>query len=220
MHSYSNFSNHKVLKIKHHEAFTLAEVLITLTIIGIVAALTIPSLIQSAQNQQYKTAYIKAFRDANIAWLEAARDDTLQARPGWVSDPSNTNNMNIFISKFVIIKQCVYANASECWAPNETAGAMWNLPFVSTSWTAIDNSGRAWVFLDQAGYLLVDTNGLKGPNLYGRDRFRFNSTINGNATVAGIPNTISPMFQDYTSAEVTYCPTPPCYYVSWLTGGT
>lgn len=35
-------------------AFTLAEVLITLAIIGIVAALTIPTLINNAQDRQFK----------------------------------------------------------------------------------------------------------------------------------------------------------------------
>ena len=37
-------------------AFTLAEVLITLGIIGIVAAITIPTLINNVQDAQYKTA--------------------------------------------------------------------------------------------------------------------------------------------------------------------
>ena len=41
-------------------AFTLAEVLITLLIIGIVAALTIPSVISNAQQQEFKTGLKKA----------------------------------------------------------------------------------------------------------------------------------------------------------------
>ena len=40
--------------------FTLAEVLITLGIIGVVAAMTMPTLINSTQGAQYKTAYKKA----------------------------------------------------------------------------------------------------------------------------------------------------------------
>jgi len=39
-----------------NKGFTLAEVLITLTIIGVVAALAIPSLIQTTQNIQFKSA--------------------------------------------------------------------------------------------------------------------------------------------------------------------
>ena len=37
-------------------AFTLAEVLITLGIIGVVAAMTMPTLLNSTQGAQYRTA--------------------------------------------------------------------------------------------------------------------------------------------------------------------
>ena len=40
--------------------FTLAEVLITLGIIGVVAAMTMPTLMNQTQGAQYKTAYKKA----------------------------------------------------------------------------------------------------------------------------------------------------------------
>ena len=39
--------------MKKSKAFTLAEVLITLVIIGIVAAITVPSLLQSTQDKEY-----------------------------------------------------------------------------------------------------------------------------------------------------------------------
>ena len=41
--------------------FTLAEVLVTLLIIGVVAALTIPTLLGATNDNQLKTAYKKAF---------------------------------------------------------------------------------------------------------------------------------------------------------------
>ena len=47
--------------------FTLAEVLITLMIIGIVAALTIPSVISNAQQQEFKTGLKKAVSVLNAA---------------------------------------------------------------------------------------------------------------------------------------------------------
>ena len=49
------------------KAFTLAEVLITLMIIGIVAALTIPSVISNYQQQEYKTGLKKAVSVLNEA---------------------------------------------------------------------------------------------------------------------------------------------------------
>ena len=49
------------------KAFTLAEVLITLAIIGVVAALTIPSVISNTQQQEFKTGLRKAVSVLNQA---------------------------------------------------------------------------------------------------------------------------------------------------------
>ena len=48
-------------------AFTLAEVLITLAVIGIVAALSIPSVISNTQQQEFKTGLRKAVSVLNSA---------------------------------------------------------------------------------------------------------------------------------------------------------
>ncbi len=56
--------------------FTLAEVLITLGIIGVVAAMTIPTLISNTNGAQFKTAYKKALSTLNQAVLmNIAMDD-------------------------------------------------------------------------------------------------------------------------------------------------
>ena len=58
-------------------AFTLAEVLITLGIIGVVAAMTIPTLISNTNGAQFKTAYKKALSTLNQAVLmNVAMEDT------------------------------------------------------------------------------------------------------------------------------------------------
>ena len=49
--------------------FTLAEVLITLGIIGVVAAMTIPTLIANTSSTQFKTAYKKTLSTLNQAAL-------------------------------------------------------------------------------------------------------------------------------------------------------
>ena len=48
--------------LKNEKAFTLAEVLITLGIIGIVAEMTIPILMQNVQDAQFKAAMKKTFQ--------------------------------------------------------------------------------------------------------------------------------------------------------------
>ena len=52
------FKNYFIKKIS---AFTLAEVLITLGIIGVVAAMTLPSLVNEHNNKQYVVAFKKLY---------------------------------------------------------------------------------------------------------------------------------------------------------------
>lgn len=72
--------------------FTLAEVLITLGIIGVVAAMTIPTLISNTNGAQFKTAYKKALSTLNQAVLmNLAMDDTDFSTLNKESDTSVTS---------------------------------------------------------------------------------------------------------------------------------
>lgn len=53
--------------LQNKKAFTLAEVLITMVIIGVVAALTVPSLINSTNNEQFKTG---AFKNLSVLIMQ------------------------------------------------------------------------------------------------------------------------------------------------------
>ena len=55
--------------LKRNAAFTLAEVLITLGIIGVVAAMTLPAVINNTQNKQLETGLKKAYSTINQALL-------------------------------------------------------------------------------------------------------------------------------------------------------
>ena len=57
------FYNNSVNKL----GFTLAEVLITLVIIGVIAAMTIPTLINKMQDQEMKSQFAKAYSTVSQA---------------------------------------------------------------------------------------------------------------------------------------------------------
>lgn len=82
-------------------AFTLAEVLITLGIIGVVAALTIPALIQNSQNQALKSQFKKQASVVEAAFKQAALDNG-----GSLAGYSaiTTNNFNISDDLVNIVK--------------------------------------------------------------------------------------------------------------------
>lgn len=57
------------------KAFTLAEVLITLGIIGIVAAITLPAVINKIEDKQFKSAFKKQYSAVSQAMLKVYADE-------------------------------------------------------------------------------------------------------------------------------------------------
>ena len=86
--------------MKKMNAFTLAEVLITLGIIGVVAAMTMPTLMSSTQGAQYKAAYKKALSalsqavTLNVALDEWNFADATGTSPYTIKEML-TNRMNV-----------------------------------------------------------------------------------------------------------------------------
>ena len=82
---------------KFSNAFTLAEVLITLGIIGVVAAMTMPTLINQTNGAQYKAAYKKALSVISQAvTLNVALDDIGFAETS--ADSSTTNSSELTLA--------------------------------------------------------------------------------------------------------------------------
>lgn len=201
-------------------AFTLAEVLITLGIIGVVAGMTIPTLMNNFADAQYKTGYKKAFSIASQAWISALADDKIESRPSWSDAQTKVDNFEAFKTYFKITTDCSTIANVNCWADGERI--FLNQPDKnSITDSFIDNSGTAWSLLsndnNSGANILVDINGFRGPNKFGQDRFDMGPlAIDGNPV--GLPVKIFPQ-ADKLSRTVGNCPsgdTHPCYYTSWL----
>ncbi len=171
------------MKIK---AFTLAEVLITIGIIGTLAALTMPTLIQHRQKLELETAFKKSYANFYNAYNKAS----LNAPPLW-DDNNRTNpypelakaiyreyikieNINKDTNEKYLAKIRTYtlkkAVLPECSQLFRNEGSV-----ITSDGSAISvsqNCGRNWV--------IIDTNGIKkGPNAYGHDVFSFNISTSG-----------------------------------------
>lgn len=95
--------------------FTLAETLITLGIIGIVAAITIPTLINNIQDRQYRTA-----RKVVLATIgEAIRQISVQDE---ITEATNAKEfVNNYLSKRIkIIQTCENSNLKSCGLETDT----------------------------------------------------------------------------------------------------
>ncbi len=170
-------------------AFTLAEVLITLGIIGIVAALTMPSLINKTQNKQFETALKVAysiFSQAVLNMKEEVGPDlknyyTVQEFDedgNYLGYPRAKEFQEQFIksSKLKIIGECNYTKIMNY---NKTAEA--HTSYIET----VDgkevlryalSNGMCASFIVNGGaiHIAVDVNGAKRPNQLGYDIFFFN----------------------------------------------
>lgn len=206
-------------KFMSRQAFTLAEVLITLTVIGVVAAITISSLFINTNDMKYKSAYKKAFADIAIAVNKASNEGNFISAIQFDS-ATNTANFEALRDQFKTIKICDSNNNYDCWnedgeflTPIEGA----SLPRISGS-SFIDSNGRCWSqYSSGERIILVDTNSNQGPNRMGKDRWAF--YLDNNQTSGyGLPNRIIPpkSWTEEHSSSLWYCHYPPCYFRAWL----
>lgn len=178
---YSLFTSHHSLK---KAAFTLAEVLITLGIIGVVAAMTMPSLIQNYQEKATVTKLKKCYSLVSQAYVSILNDeggsDTLQAgddlemmeKFGKYLKYQKTCGRNKGCFPNVTYKS-VTGNGYSKWEDDTTDRSR----AVLTDGTLIMFNKSAMWGGNEGNYLYaqiyVDINGFKGPNQLGRDFFYF-----------------------------------------------
>lgn len=176
---YSLFTSHFSLK---KAAFTLAEVLITLGIIGVVAAMTMPSLIQNYQEKATVTKLKKCYSLVSQAYVSILNDeggsDTLQAgddlemmeKFGKYLKYQKTCGRNKGCFPNVTYKS-VTGNGYNKWEDDTT----YRSRAILTDGTLIMFNFNALVNNSDNFYaqIYVDINGFKGPNQLGRDFFYF-----------------------------------------------
>jgi len=208
----------------------VVEFLMSVLVIAIVSSLTIPLLFlksKTPENQQtyqktynddsliYKQPYKKAYADASQVWTQLYSEGLLKPRTGWGSDQSNYDNFTQFMTKLNAVKKCDPANNLACWAKNETTEVVSAHPDSLGDRCFVDSSGRAWCEVYYQGWFIVDTNGHKNPNLFGKDRFIFYTIVGNDINASGIPDKII-FDNDYSFFDINKCPNPPCYYTSWI----
>lgn len=201
-------------------AFTLAEVLITLGIIGMVAAMTIPTLMNATNDQQYKVAYKKAYSDMSNALLKDISEGNLTPRTASDDAVATESEFNSLKNAFKVIKSCEAADIAQCW--DLSGEKLENILPDTECKSFVDASGRVWSQYSEADNIyMVDTNGSKKPNKYGKDRWIFTLLNADNTqTSVGLPAKIGlvPWLKDDFTTSWDYCHYPPCNYFSWLYG--
>ena len=179
-------------KIKKFNAFTLAEVLITLGVIGVVAAITLPTLVTNYQKKQTVVQLKKAYAELSQAINLAQKDNGMIEDWDFANFSTSAERIQYFYDNFLkpnlkIERHCV-PSSDDCWADktytlngNEYPYVYREHPGCNSFITATGYSVYYWLHGNgRGGWFFVDLNGRKKPNILGKDTFVF-MLVNGNS---------------------------------------
>lgn len=178
------------------KAFTLAEVLVTLAIIGVVAALTIPSLVKNATEAQLRTKFKKVFAELNAAHLRIKEEYDGTVWTAFTDDGTGQDDMrDAYLDYLSYVKKCdagtavgtcftstykdmdgtddtiIISNYSRAILTNGTA-----LSFFRTNPICASTAGT--LTNQVCGFIVIDVNNLSGPNVVGKDLYLVRVTRN------------------------------------------
>jgi type II secretory pathway pseudopilin PulG len=178
------------LLTRNSKAFTLADVLIALVVSGVIAAITVPTIITNAQERERSAKVKKVYATLSNAMTRvkaAGGDMDFDIKDG--NDDSIKQWFDTYLKPNLITTNICY-NSSSCWG-NQTIKYMngTSFGFGSSYITAVLNDGTlieldAYKDYDERFYsnnkyntdyigFLVDINGSKKPNIIGKDIFAF-----------------------------------------------
>lgn len=184
---FNSFSKLSVCGKIKKSAFTLAEVLITLGIVGIVAEMTIPDLVQSFQEKVLVTQYKKAYSVLNQVYSQILANEG--SPTGWPV-ASEDDIARVFIPYLQVAQTCLN-NGTNCYVNMGYKNAHIDLRKKAVN-VIMDQiklkDGMILSFEQQVTitgpldckmwdttcfFMQVDVNGTQSPNRYGVDTFTF-----------------------------------------------
>lgn len=176
--------------IKFQQGFTLAEILLTLIITGILAAITIPALLEITQEAEFKTSWKNTY-----SILDQATKQVIIDNGGTLAGFSNATGLkNRYLPYVISLGNCDAGQAFDnstgnCWTVNghmkQSNGSSPQYFSIPGSYSGINLNNGASVIIDNqssvcnntdygipiCAWMYVDVNGFKGPNTIGRDVF-------------------------------------------------
>lgn len=203
------FTTHSSQFTKKLFAFTLAETLIVMGVIGVVAALTLPNLNQSTNNKEKVVKVKKIYQNLNDAFGRA------EAIYGPSDEWYQTGNATVFgdrLTEFMkLSKNCKYQASPTCISTGNNN--LYN--FITADGTAIGILSSA--SLGQASksmMIFVDIDGKnKGKNKWGTDMFIFGANIDGYSDKSIVPGCMEDNFSDILSDLKDSEPTCAAYWI-------
>ena len=182
-------------RVMSKAAFTLAEVLITLGIIGVVAAMTMPALITKHQKQVTVTSLKKIY--TTMSQAKQLSETQNGAMEYWDFPPTfDKSDIEQFFDKYFrpymqVIGEC--ESEKSCSSIYTAERPIYILKdgtqiiFSPNAQSDTLNSAKKYI------HTCIDTNGNKGPNRYGKDMFVINIYPQKGAVLFGQASDFDPI---------------------------
>lgn len=166
------------------KGFTLAEVLITLGIIGVVAALTLPSLITNYRKKQTVAQLKKVYSElSQAAQMSVVQNGDMK---NWDYNLSGEEFFNTYLSNFIKMGSQTVEDAKKAGVVYIKASGEEEVSFTNLydSGKILTLTSGTQILMDTVRYssiqtYLVDLNGFKKPNRIGVDVFALTVTPDG-----------------------------------------
>ena len=164
------------------KGFTLAEALVTLVIIGVIAALTIPAILVNTEQHEYKSALKKALSALNqVIELNIALEGYGPLEAGYMDEPGKEDSLfEMFKNRMNVIS----TSTSYSWGnstnyafftadgmryefpttPKQTMGGTWSVTNGKCATPGGNIQDDLGVTYDKPCLIVVDVNGQRRPN--------------------------------------------------------
>ncbi|MDD3149520.1 MAG: prepilin-type N-terminal cleavage/methylation domain-containing protein [Candidatus Gastranaerophilales bacterium] len=180
-------------KLKKRMGFTLAETLIVIAIVGIIASIATPMLFGTTSDAQLKAKWKKIYADLSQATMLVINDNEGTLAGAFANV---TTMRDAYAPHLNYLKSCNSGEAlGVCWHLNDGSTSFLDKTLMKT-WSdypsLILNNGvmLRFYYLNSActntsksipacGYIIVDINGFSKPNMVGRDIFVVHIVENG-----------------------------------------
>lgn len=198
----SYFIYGEIMFLRNNLGFTLAEVLITLGIIGVVASMTIPTLMNNIQDKAFKEAYKKTYSILTQAFSQVVSDNGGSIKNVFAGDTAGGESFKNALKQYLKYTTDCSGPGSQggtgngvsvdgCWhrANQWKDGNNSNMPEIAIPGLVLADGTLLRMEVSKSdcsfdmtpyngnytrcAYINVDINGFKPPNKIGKDIFDF-----------------------------------------------
>ena len=161
-----------------HSGFTLSETLVTLAIIGVIAVLILPSLVNTAGRKQLDAQVEKAYYTLNEA-LDLVKAENASVPKCYLGYDFTNSQVNAGLNNFsgcstFFTKFVKKINTAKVCSSGTSGCAYDGFNAYSGSSSFVTSDGMLFVLKSESEPIyMVDVNGAKGPNKWGFDIYTF-----------------------------------------------